>query len=90
LITIQLYLVHHIYVYEEAATENRTIGNSFTWHLVFFKKLAYFLPEDGTCVPKHVGETHQMYVLIRNCVWLVYLKRCTLKFIAVHCSERMT
>ena len=49
---IKLYLVHHIYVfyvYDEAATENRTIENSFTWQLVFFKKkLAYFLPEDGT------------------------------------------
>jgi len=32
---IKLYLEHYIYIYDEAAAENRTVDSSFTWHLVF-------------------------------------------------------
>ena len=69
---IQLYLLHYIYFYDETATENRTRDNSFTWQW-FFRKLAYFLPEDSICVTQYVGETHLMYVLIRNCVFDWYI-----------------
>jgi len=31
-----------------------------------FKKWHYVLPEDGTHVPKHVGEAHLMCVLSKN------------------------
>jgi hypothetical protein len=31
-----------------------------------FKKWHYAVPEDGTPIPKHVGEAHLMFVLSKN------------------------
>ena len=40
-------------------------NNNFTLALIF-KNWHFVLPVDGTCVPKHVGAPHLMFVLIKD------------------------
>jgi len=37
---------------------------------ILLRKWRIVLPEDGTQVPKHVGESRLRYVLIRSCVFV--------------------
>jgi len=43
---------------------------AFQWQLVF-KDWHFVLPEDGTLVPKHVGDAALAFVLIMAVHWLV-------------------
>ena len=56
---------------KNSRNEERTIMCRQQLRLAFdLKKVAHILPEDGTYVPKHVGETHLVCVLIRNFVFV--------------------
>jgi hypothetical protein len=43
--------------------------SSLARHLVLKKLAEIVLPEDGTNIPRHMGETHLMHVLIRYYVF---------------------
>ena len=63
---VQLYCLHTINGNDEAATDQGAYKQQLHSSNWFFKNWHYVLPEDGTHVPKHVGEVHLMFVLIKD------------------------
>lgn len=51
---------------KKTATQIEPKGDSFIMAFGSKETGKLFLPEDGTLVPKHVGEIHLTYVLIRS------------------------
>ena len=57
----------------EYSTDKRNINNLIPVAVGFsFLKLVFFLPEDGTRLPKKFWDTPSLYVLIKTAfIWLI-------------------
>jgi hypothetical protein len=64
-----MHLLRHVYVYDEATTDNRPNKATASRGIWFLKNWHIILPEDSTPTPKHAEETRLIYVLIRNGVF---------------------
>jgi len=64
-----MHLIHPIYVYDEAAIDNRPHRQQFNVAFGFLINWHIILLSDSTPIPKHIEETRLIYVLTINCVF---------------------